>query len=393
VPESLNKFRVYLLFYTALVSVVFTVASLYWVNRWVRERVFNCYRVGLLHSDFNGVWYRFFNCHRDGPLHSDFDWVRDWPLNFVRDWLLYCHRVWLWDSYWIRSINRDLNRNGKRPLYRVRNWFWYGYWDFLENCHWVWFWYWHRVGTVNRYVDGIRHRLSYRVRNGFFYWHWVWFGHVHCEGTVNGYLDFDRIRSVNWDSDWDFDVNRVWLGDWDLDVDWIRLRDWNSLLDKHWIRLGNMNWVGLGYRNSDFVRNRNVFLYRHNYRIWSVYRDLNRDWHILNDRVRHGFFNRHRNSDGPVNWDTDGIRDGLLDSDRYDFLYWDLNRIGLRHWDGDLFGVCVRLQQQAMSVAIKRRRRHQSVTEAASCQGTKFSKSIQPVAVTQVKESPLFLGR
>ena len=391
-PESLNKFRVYLLFYTALVSVVFAVASLYWVNRWVRQRVFNCHRDGLLDSDFNGVWYWFFNCDRDGLLDSDFDWVRDRLLNFVRDWPLYCYRIRLRDSYRIRPINRDLYRDSERPLYRVRNWFWYGYWDFLENCHWVWFWYWHRVGTVNRYVDGIRHRLSYRVRNGFFYWHWVWFGHVNREGTVNGYLDFDRIRSVNWNSHWDFDMNRVRLRDWDLDVDWIRLWDWHSLLDKYWIRLGNVNWVGLRYRNFDFVRHRDVFLYRNNYRIWSVYRDLDRDWHILNDRVRHGFLNRHRNSDRPVNWDTDRIRDGFLDSHRYDLLYWDLNRIGLRHWYGDLFGVCVRLQQQAVSVAIKRRRRHQSVTEAASSQGTKFSKSTQPVAVTQVKEPPLFLG-
>lgn len=355
--------------------------------------MFKCDRDGLLHSDFNGVWYRFFKCDRDRPFDSDFDWIRDWPLNFIRDGLLYWHRIWLRDSYRIRSINGDLYRDSYRLLYRVRNWFWYSYWYFLHNCHWVWFWYWHRVGTVNGYVDGIRNRFSYRVRNGFFYWHWIWFRHVDCEGTVNGYLDFDRIRSVNWDSHWDFDMNRVWLRDWHLDVDWIRLWDWHSLLDKHWIRLGNMNWVGLRYWNSDFVRDRNVFLYRNNYRIWPVHRDLDRDWHILNDRVRHGFVNRHRNRDGPINWDTYRIRDGFLDSHMYDFLYWDLNRVWLRHGDGDLFGVCVRLQQKAVCVAVIRRQGHQSVTEAASSQGTKFSKSTQPVAVTQVKESPFVLGR
>jgi len=381
------------LFYTALVSVVFAVASLYWVNRRVRHSVFNCDREGLLHSEFNGIWYRFFNCNRDGLLHSDFDRIRDWSLNFIRNRLLYCHRIWPRDSYRIRSINRDLYRDSYRPLYRVRNWFWYGYWDFLHDGHWVRSWYCHRVGTVNRYVDGIRHRLRYRVRNGFFYWHWIWFGHLDCVGTVNGYLDFDRIRSVNWDSHWDFDMNRVWLRDWDLDVDWIRLWDLYSLLDKHWIRLGNMNWIGLRYRNFDFMRDRDVFLYRNNYRIWSVYRDLDREWHVLNDRVRHGFVNRHSKRDWPVNWDTYRIRDGFLDSHVHDFLYWDLNRIWLRHWNGDLFGVCIGLQQQAVSVAIIRRHRHQSVTEAASSQGTKFSKSTQPVAVTQVKESPLLLGR
>lgn len=154
-----------------------------------------------------------------------------------------------------------------------------------------------------------------------------------------------------------------------------------------------MNWVRLRDRDFDFVRDRDVFLYRNNYRIWSVYRDLDRDWHILIDRVRYGFVNRHRDRDGPVNWDIYRIRDRFLYSHGYDFLDWDFNRIWLRHWDGDLFGVGERLQQQAVPVAITRRQRHQSVTEAASSQGAKFSKSIQPVAVTQVKQSPLVLDR
>jgi hypothetical protein len=176
-------------------------------------------------------------------------------------------------------------------------------------------------------------------------------------------------------------------------VDWIRLWDWHSLLDKHWVRLGYVNWVRLGNRNFDFVWDWDVLLHRDNYRIWSVYRDLDREWHVLIDRVRYGFVNRHRDRDGPVNWDIHRIRDRFLDRHMYEFLDWDFNRVWVRHWDGDLFGVGDGLQQQAVTVTIIRRQRRQAVTEAACSQGSKFSKSSQPVAVTQVKESSLVLDR
>jgi hypothetical protein len=349
------------------------------------------FNVFILYRVSYRIWYWFLNCVRDGLLNRDFDRIWDWFFNFVRDRLSYWHWVWLRDSYRIRSINGYLHWDRHGFLHRVRHWFrnWYG--NLFDNCHWVRLGYRHRIGTVNRYVHWIRDWLSYRVRDRLFYWHWVWLGNVNCVWTINRYLHFNRIRPVNWDSDWDFDVNRVGLRYWDLHVDWIWLWDWHCLLDNNWIRLGYMHWVGLWYRNFDFLGDWDWFLYRDNHRIWSIYRDLNWNWDILNDRVWYGFINRDRYRHRPVNWDIYRIRHWLLNRDRYHFLYWNFNWVWLRYCVSDLLGVYVRFHEEAMSITVTSNSWQQSVTEAASSQGSKLSKSADTIAVTQVKQPSLIL--
>lgn len=380
-------------------SVIFAISPLHWVNIRI---FFNCDRDRSLNGDFDRIWDWFLNRDRDRPIKSDFDRVRNWSLNrdrdrslnrdtdgvwdwsldFIRDWLLYCYWVWLWDCYGVGSVNWHLHWDCEGSLYRIRNWFRNCHRDFLENSHRIWFRYRDRIGTVHRDINGVRDGLSYRIRDRFLYRHWVRSGYVDRVGAVNWDLYFNRVGAVNRDSEWNLDVNRVRLRYWDLHVNWIRLWDLYGLLDNNWIWFANNNWVWLRDGDSHFLWDCDGFLYRDNNRIWSIDRDLNWKWHVLNDRVRDGFLDGDSHRDGSVYWDTDRIRHRLLD--------WDLDRVG------DLLRVCDWLQEQAhtsLPVAVRRTDWQQTVTETSGRQGPKLAEPTHTIAVPQVKQPTLVLGR
>jgi hypothetical protein len=118
----------------------------------------------------------------------------------------------------------------------------------------------------------------------------------------------------------------------------------------------------MGYRNG--------FLYTDKHRIWSIHRDLDWNWDILDDRVRYGFFNWDVHRYRSINWNIYRIRHWFLNRDVYQLLHWNFNRIWLWYWDvyhllhwnfnriwlwywvSDLLGLYVGFDEKTVSITV-----------------------------------------